>query len=153
MVDGLILGPDLGDGHRMASSRTWILRLWASCLAIMALGTQPVLGPDSFVLEYYPIWSGVFTDACPNGGTTVVDGSEIGRMTYISMRFVNNGTVIAQRSTLTISNLVGCVVPWNPITLAADINPTGADVRGEVGVRPTAATWSFQLRTVTSLPG
>lgn len=143
--DDLIMGHHPRENHFMTTSYKRILRAWATCLVLVVFAPRFAFGTDNFTLEHYTDGGAIMTELCPSGGTSTVVGSEIGRMTYLPMRFVNNGTVAVTMSTLTIRNLTGCVVPWNPISRSFDINPGGADIRGEVGVRPTAATWSFQL--------
>lgn len=113
-------------------------------LLVALLATQRLVAADAIALEFYPF--GVYpTIACPNGGTTTVTGSQIGLMRYLDLRFVNNGTNPAEIGVVTISDVVGCVVPWNPRAKTFAVNGGGNSFDAEVGVRPTAALWSFRV--------
>lgn len=118
------------------------LMLAATALALLILSV-PSLFSASLSLEYYPVGM-AFPTSCPNGGSTVITGTEIGKVLYVSIRFTNNGASPIDIGVVTISNLTGCEIPFNE-TSAATIAGSGATYGAELGVRPTAATWSFTM--------
>lgn len=124
---------------------TRVMRIVLSVL-VLWLGGVSASFPASIALEH--VWGGYLTTPCANGGTTVINssqiGTQIGRVSYLTLRFTNSGANPIGVSPITVTGRSGCDIPFN-VVRAFTVAGSGGSYEVELGVRPTAANWSFTM--------